>query len=140
MVGLIAGKDVDSYCGKCKMALAHVIIAMKETKIARVQCKTCHGVHAYRGDPSLKAVKAGTRRKIKSKLSKPQVTADQFEIVMHNRDISRARQYRITETFTDTDVIDHKRFGLGAVLRCLQDSKIEVLFREGTKLLVHSRQ
>ncbi len=139
MVGLVAGKDVDSYCGKCKMTLAHVIIAMKETKIARVQCKTCHGLHAYRGDPSLKATKSASRRRVKSKLSKPQLTADQFEIVMHNRDIARARKYRITETFTDTDVIDHKRFGLGAVLRCLQDSKIEVLFRDGTKLLVHSR-
>ena len=141
MVGLNAGKDVDSFCGKCKMTLAHVIIAMKEIKIAKVQCKTCHSIHAYRGDPSLKATKSSTGRTSKPRATtKPKLTANQFEIVMHNRDIARARRYRISETFEDTDVIDHKKFGLGAVIRCMEDSKIEVLFRDGPKVLVHARE
>ena len=139
MVGLKAGQDVDSFCGKCKMSLAHVIIAMKETKIAKVQCKTCHSLHAFRGDPSLKASKSSSRRTSKTKEAKPRLTANQFEIVMHNRDIARARRYRISETFEDTDVIDHKKFGLGAVIRRIEGSKIEVLFRDGPKVLVHAR-
>ena len=52
-----AGQDIDSYCGKCKMTLAHVIVAMEGTKVARAQCKTCYATHAYRKDPALKAKK-----------------------------------------------------------------------------------
>ncbi|MFW5887898.1 MAG: hypothetical protein ACOCUH_03765, partial [Bacteriovoracia bacterium] len=49
---LNAGKDVLSYCNKCKLALAHIIISMKDDKnIHKVQCKTCNSTHAYK-DPS----------------------------------------------------------------------------------------
>ena len=140
MVGHKAGDDVDSFCGKCKMALAHVIIAMKETKIARAQCKTCHSIHAYRGEPGLKPSKSSAGRRSKAKATQSNLTGNQFEIVMHKRDIARARRYRISETFVDTDVIDHKKFGLGAVIRCMADSKIEVLFRDGPKVLIHARE
>ncbi|MED5465697.1 MAG: hypothetical protein VX699_13690 [Myxococcota bacterium] len=134
-----AGQDIDSYCGKCKMTLAHVIVAMEGTKVARAQCKTCYATHAYRKDPALKAKKTTTPRASSKANTKPRFSATEFDVVMSQRNIAKARQYGIRETFVESDVIDHKKFGLGAVTSCLADNKIEVLFREGPKTLVHSR-
>ena len=134
-----AGQDIDSYCGKCKMTLAHVIVAMEGTKVVRAQCKTCYATHAYRKDPALKVKKTTTRRAARKTDAKPRFTATEFDVVMSQRNIANARQYGIRETFIESDVIDHKKFGLGAVTCCLTDDKIEVLFREGPKTLVHSR-
>jgi len=137
------GKDIDSYCGKCKMTLAHVIVAMNGTKVVQAQCKTCYATHAYRADPATRVKKAastragsGTRT---AKAAKPQFTATEFDVVMSQRNIAKAKRYGIRETFITTDVIDHKKFGLGAVVTNLEDDKIEVLFRDGPRVLVHSR-
>jgi len=134
-----AGQDIDSYCGKCKMTLAHVIVAMEGPKVVRAQCKTCYATHAYRKDPALKAKKTTTPRASRKADAKPRFTATEFDVVMSQRNIAQARQYGIRETFEEYDVIDHKKFGLGAVTCCLPDARIEGLFREGPKTLVHSR-
>src|SRR5512132_2916008 len=44
------GGEVDSFCTKCEMTLAHTVIAMVEGRPVKVECNTCHGVHRYRGD------------------------------------------------------------------------------------------
>ena len=52
-----AGQDIDAYCTKCKLVLAHVIIALRGTRPAKVECKTCKSIHAYRKEaPGKKAV------------------------------------------------------------------------------------
>ena len=79
---------------------------------------------------------SGTRT---AKAAKPQFTATEFDVVMSQRNIAKAKRYGIRETFITTDVIDHKKFGLGAVVTNLGDDKIEVLFRDGPRVLVHSR-
>ena len=49
MAEVAAGKDVLSYCNKCKLTLSHTIVVMKDAKtIGKVQCNTCKSVHAYK--------------------------------------------------------------------------------------------
>ena len=57
MSKISAGKEIISYCGKCKLSLAHMIISMKDVNsIGKVQCKTCDATHAYK-DPATKTKK-----------------------------------------------------------------------------------
>ena len=58
---------------------------------------------------------------------------------MEGRDISNAVKYKLSQAFTVDEVLDHKTFGLGLVMRLLSDNKIEVTFQTGSKVLVHSR-
>ena len=52
MSQLTVGKDVLSFCTKCKLNLGHTIVAMKDAKhIAKVKCNTCATIQAYK-DPS----------------------------------------------------------------------------------------
>ena len=131
-----AGQDCDSYCTKCQLVLAHVIIAMRGTHPAMVECKTCHAVHAYKKEaPSAK--KTGTKRSP----SKAKATARQttYQNLLAGRDISGAEYYKTTTLFAEADVVDHKIFGLGVVTQILSDNTIEVMFQASTKTLVHGR-
>ena len=66
MSTLIAGQEVDDQCTKCKLFLAHTIVAMDGTNIIKVECKTCHSVHKYRGKKAKSTrAKAGTKKAIK---------------------------------------------------------------------------
>ena len=129
-----AGADIDAYCSRCKLVLAHVIIALRGSRPAKVECKTCRAVHAYREDPpGPRPARRGTAR--------DSVAAAQaaYDSMLAGKDLSRAAKYRANEAFDLDDVLDHKAFGIGVVTRVLADNKIEVAFSTGPKVLVHSR-
>ncbi|MFU8805795.1 MAG: hypothetical protein ACNA8W_18420 [Bradymonadaceae bacterium] len=51
-----------------------------------------------------------------------------------------ARPYAIATELTENDVVDHPRFGIGYVIQILSPTKVEVLFEEGVKRLVHNQK
>lgn len=129
-----AGADIDAYCSRCKLVLAHVIIALRGSRPAKVECKTCKGVHAYREEaPSPRSVRRSTAR------DSAAASQAAYDSMLAGKDISRAAKYRANETFDLEDVLDHKSFGIGVVTRVLADNKIEVAFANGPKVLVHGR-
>jgi hypothetical protein len=134
-----AGEDIDVFCSKCQLELAHVIVAIARGKVARVQCKTCGSVHAYRAPADARARRssdgsAGARSSARGGAARPD-----YDGLMRGRDISRAQRYKPTVTYAEGDVLSHPSFGLGLVTRVLDDGKLEVLFRAGSKVLVHAR-
>ena len=136
-----AGHDIDTYCSRCKLDLAHVIIALSAGQPVRVLCKTCNSEHAFR-KPKRKTT--GVTKRAASKkntTSAPQgpLSTEAYHQMLSGRDLSRSRRYTIKETFEVDDVVDHKKFGIGLVTKMLGDQKIEVTFREGAKILIHDR-
>lgn len=132
-----AGKEVLSYCGKCKLSLAHIIVSMKDTThIGKVTCNTCKATHAYK-DPATKTKKVksktqGTRKSRKS------ISVGELWTEEMNKASGKAREYGIREVFANGEIIDHKKFGPGIVQNTIED-KIEVLFQHEIKLLVHGK-
>lgn len=45
------------------------------------------------------------------------------------------KRYRTSEMFRESELIRHSTFGDGFVLRVIDKSKVEVMFREGPKTL-----
>lgn len=45
------------------------------------------------------------------------------------------RKFALDEAFTENDVIDHPRFGVGFVVELINDKKINVLFDDGLRKL-----
>ncbi len=128
------GDDIDSYCGHCRMELAHVIVSMLQGKVARVQCKTCGSLHNARKTqaPSSRGSTAKTR-------STKGPSRSSYDELLAGRDISRAKRYQPSQTYVEGDVMNHPTFGLGLVTRALADSKIEAIFPQGGKVLIHGR-
>lgn len=135
-----AGSDIDAYCSKCRMELMHVVIACNGEKVARVECKTCRGQHAYKHAPA-SANKRGTSaiktKKAPAKTGRNRPSA--YEEALGGRDTSQAQTYRAQATFFQGDIINHHSFGYGVVIRQLSDAKVQVAFGTGEKVLVHDR-
>src|SRR5436190_8869295 len=89
------GGTIDSWCGTCKMILAHTIEAMKGDKPARVHCNTCNAQHGY------KANKPGTT----TRTSKPRPT--QYQKLLGSKDVAKARPYSIKDSYAEGDVVSH---------------------------------
>lgn len=132
-----AGKEVLSYCGKCKLTLSHIIVSMKDVNaIGKVECRTCKSTHAYK-DPSSKT------KKVKRKSSIPGARAKSMSVnELWTEEIGKAqgkaRSYTIRDHFDVGELVDHKKFGPGIVQNHV-DGKIEVLFQHEIKTLVHDK-
>ncbi|TNF01640.1 MAG: hypothetical protein EP326_03965 [Deltaproteobacteria bacterium] len=136
MSALGVGKEVLSYCNKCKLTLAHIILTMKDdANIGKVECKTCHGKHNYK-DPSTvgaKKVKArGATKQSKSKLS----VADLWLDAVGKSD-AKSQPYSPKTEYVLGDIIDHPKFGPGVIDKVIDGNKIQVIFRHEIKTLMH---
>ncbi len=141
------GGEVDALCTRCKLTLAHTVLAMVGEKIARVQCNTCGGAHAYRGAPSASGTTSRPRAAGASSPAAgraPRATAAEtritisFEQRLAGRDLAGARRYNVRDTYTLDEVIEHPSFGYGIVTTVRSD-KIDVVFKIFEKTLIHGR-
>lgn len=133
------GSNIDAWCTKCKLILAHTIEAIAGSVIKRVQCNTCRGKHQFKStEPGTKSVASPVSHKTagapKSK-SKP----SDYAKLLNGKDLSRAYVYSISRHFAKGDIINHSKFGVGVVVDEKDMAKIEVLFESGPKILIHSR-
>lgn len=137
MSKLGVGKEVLSYCNKCKLTLAHLIVTMKsDTTIGKVQCKTCQGTHAYKDPSAVKASK--TKRGKKAKASTKESISDIWmERVASSS--SKSQKYNIKTKFDLGDIIDHPKFGPGVIDKLIDADKIQVIFRHDIKTLIHNK-
>lgn len=139
------GGEVDAYCTRCKMVLAHTVLAMVGEKIARVRCNTCGGDHSFRGAPDApkastsRASSAGSSAKAAStKITKADRQIISFEQQLAEKDVANAPAYNIKETFAVDQVIRHPTFGLG-IVSAVRGDKVDVAFKAETRTLVHGR-
>ncbi len=130
-----AGKEVLSYCGKCKLSLAHMIVSMKdENTLGKVTCKTCNATHMYK-DPATKTKKVRAK-KATGRTRAKSVPVNELWTEAIGKASGKAKDYSIREIFEVNDMLDHKKFGPGIVQNII-DGKIEVLFQHEIKTLVH---
>ncbi len=124
------GGEVDAFCSKCQLLLAHTVIAMVGAVPVKVECNTCRTVHRFRG-PST-ATKSPAARKTRAS---PEAAFDEL-MATHT---GAPRRYAPTELFAKDDVLDHPTFGRGVVSAVKAPGKVEVTFRTGLKTLVHGK-
>jgi hypothetical protein len=134
------GQEITAYCGKCKDERSHTVAAMDGDSVKRVTCSNCGGTHNYKLAPagSAKATAATAEGeappKKKRASSRRSKEADTFSIDPRRP----VKPYDMNNSFSAGDVINHSKFGLGAVETSVPPNKIEVRFQEGKKLLLHN--
>lgn len=137
MGSLSVGQDVKCWCGSCKMSLYHTILSMVGDKVHKVQCNTCKASHAFRDAP-------GTTKRKTSSLANPKPRAVSKPVAQLWKEAletstKRSKAYSIREVFAVGDVIDHVKFGTGIVQGLVDSDKIEVMFQNDIKTLVHAK-
>jgi len=136
MKKIAAGSDVEAYCTKCKMVLAHTVITMQGLKPRRVKCNTCAGEHNYRAEKpqSKTAAKKATKAKAPTKR-----TRQTWSEVMQEASSKPHKAYSMAGSFSEGDWIEHNTFGLGCVQSFTPPSKITVRFADSTRMLICNR-
>ena len=134
------GGEVDSLCTRCKLSLAHTILAMVGPKIARVRCNTCGGEHAFRGKAGVtdRPTKAATAKAARAGTPRAEKVVISFDDQLAGKDIASAPKYSPKDTYRVDQVIHHPTFGVGLVT-AVRGDKVDLTFRSDTKTLVHGR-
>ncbi|MFP2908955.1 hypothetical protein ACLESD_28720 [Pyxidicoccus sp. 3LFB2] len=137
------GGEVDAQCTRCKMTLAHTILAMVGPKIARVRCNTCNGDHAYRAAPGVTdrpspSIAARAARAASAAATKAEKIIISFEEQLATKNTANASTYSPKDTYQVDQVIQHPTFGTGFVT-AVRGDKVDITFRTETKTLVHGR-
>jgi len=128
------GKEVLSYCSKCKLTLNHLIVNMKDPEtINKVVCKTCKATHSYK-DPKKASKKKVIPHRKKAEMKNNEKT---WEEALKQSSI-KMLDYSPKTKFIKGDLINHPTFGKGVIEKLVDNNKIEVLFKENRKTLVHN--
>ena len=152
---LHAGGEVDAWCTKCKLVLNHRIIAMMGPKPVRVECSTCSSHHNFRGHApgekpaagSSAGASSGTRRTVGSGGSTGssrgptkavQAALDRertWEKAVSGHTVSEFKPYRVSGAFNEGELVRHSKFGDGVVTRIVDAKKIEIMFKDESRIL-----
>src|SRR5438094_5919082 len=102
------GGTIDSWCGKCKLVLAHTIEAMVGDKPARVHCNTCKSQHAYKPNPPSPPRKARPREAGDVSPAPPTRTrATRYQTLLKDKSAATAKAYSPKEQYEPGDVLEH---------------------------------
>ena len=133
MTKIVVGSDVEAYCTKCKMVLAHAVIAMQGTKPRRVRCNTCGSDHVYRGTQTASRTVATRPRAAPAEKS-----LVGWEAQLAALDVGSAQEYRPDQRYAVDQVVRHPTFGLG-IVRAVRQDKMDVAFKTAERTLVQGR-
>lgn len=130
------GSDIEASCRKCG-DVWHVVIALADRQIAKVECSRCGARHRYR---AVKAEKAAGRGKPAARATSSRTRRGQKQPIVEADESRPPRDFRMTDTYAVGDRVVHASFGEGVVQEVAAPSKIVVLFAAGSKTLVHGRR
>jgi hypothetical protein len=129
------GKDVESYCGKCKAGRDHTIMTMDGETIAKVRCKMCGSMHKFTNSLDAKKV-----RKPRAKQGPGgAATAETVWVAGLAQAKGKEQDYSMTSRYRIGDIVNHQMFGKGIVTK-LYVNKCEMLFKDKERLMASTNQ
>ncbi len=128
--------EVLAYCSSCKMDLYAVVVNLKKDKVGKVQCLTCKKEHLFKAPKGVVEPSAGVLKTPKEQET-AQATEAEWERLMAINDGVVSRAYSMKTEFGLGEKIKHTKFGDGIVDRLVYPNKIEVVFRNDVKILIH---
>lgn len=130
-------------CTKCEGEKFHTVLVHLSSDTAKVACDICKKKSTYKlgSEKKLKALSKGPSSSLAKKSTALSGKGDFIHKESYQKLIAESKgeasPYSIRSRFVLKEKIQHPKFGLGVVCRVLDD-KVEVLFENDMKLLVHS--
>jgi hypothetical protein len=136
------GKEIEAYCGKCKEDQVHVITSLKGEIVDKVMCKGCNATHKYKLPKSKEENSEKKRGRPKTTKGKPagRRRKNDWATLVSQIEEEKIIDYTIDSTYREMDAIQHKKFGIGVIIKILDINKIEVVFESNTKILAQNWQ
>lgn len=132
------GDEIFTYCTRCKTEMYHVVTKISQGQIQKVMCKGCNTTHTYKeGSEASSSAKKANGSATRKKSGRGRRKKD-WETLQANLQENEIVDYRLDRDFSDAVAIRHSQFGIGIIHKVLSSRQIEVVFKEGTKILVHN--
>ncbi len=144
------GEHIESRCTRCHDVTGHIIIALVDDEIVKVVCQACGSIHKYyppkkkhitKNINISKVFKEKNKNSIRHSnnlgIKKQRMLEEAFEKWQQvmNTYCGTPKIYNMDASFALGDIIDHPTFGRGVVQELRYPDKVQILFREGVKVL-----
>lgn len=132
-------RNIHLMCKKCGVERYHVVVAHSTATSAKVKCEVCGASSTFKlaKAKAPKAAKSGTAKKRTSKKSEPDMGA-MWADLKTQIGTDRVIPYNMKTKFSLANAIEHPKFGIGFVTNATNE-RIDVVFQEGGRALVHNR-
>ena len=149
-----AGMEMDYRCTRCKLVLAHTVLAAVKGIPVQLRCNTCMTDRKYR-KPTTASKRSTTRRAAAKEPARE--TAGELS-VKRKQDTDGAAQsawsaklesarsagaeslkYDTKQDHPIGSLVKHPKFGVGLSERTLNPQRVVVLFEDGERMLVQNR-
>ena len=125
------GRSFTTPCKKCAEDRMHRVLAHSEDKkSAKIECEICKKKSTYK-------LAAEKKPKVPKKPKAPAAPKGPGFEELRAKNASKPKPYRISEKFEKDAAVEHPKFGVGYVVN-VGDQRIEVVFEDATRVLVHA--
>lgn len=140
----VVGKSFYTYCKKCETDRYHTVHALPTASSAKIECEACHSKKTWRVPKPEGEKKAGPRgaalkAKANAESARATAHASEYEKMAKSMDEEPTVTYSMKTKFEKDTKLNHPKFGLGYI-RTVQPEKIEVVFPDEVRSLVHNRR
>lgn len=134
-------KRIPTDCKKCGPDKYHIVLAHTTPTSAKVQCEVCGSKKTLKLAKPVKKVPFGTpvkKPRATTAAAKKSAHEAEFNTLMETHGESDVVKYNMKTKFAVNTKLEHPKFGVGFIRMSL-DEKIEVVFTDEVRSLVHNR-
>lgn len=125
-------------CKKCEVERYHKVLAHASENSVKLQCEVCAKKSTFKFEDPNKKAKAPRKTAAAKITAARTLYVEEFNSFKSQSDLSKAKPYNMRMSFHTSETIQHSKFGTGFV-KSVQGDKIEVLFEDEVRFLVHNR-
>ncbi len=143
----VVGKSFYTECKKCETDRYFTVLALPTPTSAKIKCEVCGAQRTWKVPTSKKASAgssvaprgAAAKARAKAEATRASNHASEYENLTQSMTKAEEASYNMKTNFTKDMKLKHPKFGLGFI-RTVQPDKIEVVFQDEVRTLVHNRR
>ena len=128
----LIGQELKAHCGKCKTETLHTITTVKNGKVSRIMCSACNSYHIYRGNDAPTSSRKSAAKSPKRTVRRRKKNWDTMVAEVEENEV---KEYDFSKDFRSAKAVNHKSFGVGVITKIVNNTRMEVLFKDGTRML-----
>lgn len=131
-------KSIFVDCKKCEAERWHKVLAHTSATSAKLQCEVCGSKKAF------SLAKAGSKAKTPRKTGEAVMSRsrsahnDEYQSLLSEHSKADTSPYNMRMKFDSKGKLEHPKFGVGVIRNVIGD-RIEVVFSDEVRMLVHNR-